>query len=65
MEEQAHGLVPSLCAAALLIGPPWVVVNGLGSEQWWGDWELEGWALLVGDGHAKEVLVVLVLLARW
>ena len=58
MEEQAHGLVPSLCAAALLIGPPWVVVNGLRGKWWWGNWEL---ALLVDGEHAEEVLVVLVL----
>ena len=59
MEEQAHGLVSSLCTVALLIDPPWVVVNGLRSEWWWGDWEL---VLLVDGGHAEEVLVLLVLL---
>ena len=37
VEEQAHGLVLSLSAAALLVDPPWVVVNGFGSERWWGD----------------------------
>ena len=57
VEEQAEGLVPSLRAVALLVGPPWVVVNDVWSERWWGDWEL----VLLGDGHA-EVLVPLVLL---
>ena len=55
-------------AVALLVDPPWVVVNGVWSEQWWGNWEL---VLLVDNGHAgvvpmvrvlaKEVLIVLVL----
>ena len=60
VEEQAEGLVLSLRAAALLIDPPWVVVNDAWSEQWRGDWEL----VLLDDRHAGEVLVrVLVLLA--
>ena len=58
VEEQAHGLVLSLCTAALLVGPPWVMVNGLRGKWWQGDWEL---ALLVDGEHAEEVLVVLVL----
>ena len=57
VEEQAEGLVPSLRAAALLVGPPWVVANDVWDERWWGDWEL----VLLGDGHVEEVLVVLVL----
>ena len=57
MEEQAEGLVPSLRAATLLVDPPWVVVNDVWSERWWGDWEL-----LLDDRHAGEVSMVLVLL---
>ena len=59
VEEQAHGLVLSLHTAALLIDPPWVMVNSLGGEWWQSDWELEGWVLLVDGGHAEEVLVLL------
>ena len=66
VEEQAEGLVPSLRAVALLVGPPWVVANDVWSEWWWGDWEL----VLLVDGHVGLVLVlvlptvrVLVLLA--
>ena len=33
VEEQAEGLVPSLRAAALLVDPPWVVVNDVWSER--------------------------------
>ena len=43
---------------ALLIGPPWVVMNGIWSEWWWGDWEL---VLPMDGGHAGEVPIVLVL----
>ena len=32
VEEQAEGLVPSLQAAALLVGPPWVVANDVWGE---------------------------------
>ena len=32
------------------------MVNGVWSERWWGDWE---WVLL-GDGHAGEVLVLVL-----
>ena len=75
MEEQAEGLVPSLRAAALLVGPPWVVANGVWSERWWGNWEL---VLLVVGEHAGEVpmmqvlaeevpmvLVLVLLVCRW
>ena len=55
VEEQAEGLVPSLRAAALLVGPPWVVANDVWSERWRGDWEL----VLLGGGHAGEVVLVL------
>ena len=58
VEEQAEGLVPSLRAAALLIGPPWVVANDVWSDRWRGDWEL----VLLDDGHAGEVSMMLVLL---
>ena len=43
---------------ALLVGPPWVVVNGVWSGWWWGDWEL---VLLVDGGHAEGVPMMLVL----
>ena len=58
VKEQAEGLVLSLQAAALLVGPPWVVANDVWSEQWRGDWEL----VLLDDGHVGEVSMVLVLL---
>ena len=45
-------------AAALLVGPPWVVANDVWGERWRGDWEL----VLLDDGHVGEVLgLVLVL----
>ena len=56
VEEQAEGLVPSLRAAALLVGPPWVVVNDVWSERWRGDWDL----VLLGDRHVGEVLVLVL-----
>ena len=56
VEEQAEGLVPSLRAAALLVGPPWVVANDVWSDRRWGDWELG----LVGGRHAGEVLVLVL-----
>ena len=59
VEEQAEGLVPSLRAAALLVGPPWVVVNDVWSERWRGNWEL---VLQVVGEHAGEVPMVLALL---
>ena len=59
MEEQAKGLVPSLQAAALLVDPPWVVVNNVWGEWWWSDWELVLW--VVGE-HAGEVLVLVLLM---
>ena len=43
---------------ALFVDPPWVVVNGVWSEWWWGNWEL---VLLMDGGHAGEVPMVLVL----
>ena len=58
VEEQAEGLVPSLQAAALFVGPPWVVANDVWGERWWGDWEL----VLLDGGHAGEVSMVPVLL---
>ena len=58
VKEQAYGLVLSLRAAALLVDPPWVVANNLGSDWWQGNWEL---VLLVGNEHAGEVPMVLVL----
>ena len=60
VEEQAKGLVPSLRAAALLIGPPWVVANDVWGGQWRGDWEL----VLLGDGHVGEVLVLVLPMVR-
>ena len=55
VEEQAEGLVPSLRAAALLVGPPWVVANDVWSERWRGDWEL----VLLGDRHVGVLVPVL------
>ena len=58
VEEQAEGLVPSLRAAALLVGPPWVVANGVWSERWRGNWER---VLPVVGEHAGKVPMVQVL----
>ena len=58
VEEQAKGLVSSLQAAALLVGPPWVVANDVGSNWWWGNWEL---VLLVAGEHAGGMPMVRVL----
>ena len=47
-------------AAALLVGPPWVVANDVWGEWRWGDWEL----VLLDDGHAGEVLVLVLVLVE-